>query len=388
LHTLDMSTAPPASAADIRAALRTAGADALIYLVPSSQYQPGAAVVVPVESEPATLILPGLTTDSGSAFRAGTAKARDAGPVPGEDAGAGARSEGPEDLCRWAWRSGMEPVLRHLGLDRPARLVLVPTGALSTVPWHAAFATSGGERRYAVEDAVISYAISARAFAESASRPRRDIKSVLIVGDPTAELPFAGLEARAVNHAFYPGGTWLGDTDGTPGKVLDWVAAAAPGPSLLHLACHGFADPAHPADACLRLAGGDLTARALLEASRTARLEIEQVFLAACTTGAEGADHDEMFSLSTAFLAAGARTVFGSLWAVPDEATSLLMFMVHHFLVVDRRPPVDALREAQLWMLDPKREAPAEMPRELARHASDPEAADPRSWAAFTHRGR
>ncbi|MFF5289933.1 CHAT domain-containing protein [Paractinoplanes globisporus] len=383
LRALDLSTPVPASTADIRDGLAAAGADALVYLVPSSWEQPGAAVIVPVGGEPSLLVLPGLIIGPGSRLATTGGRLRDAGPAeePGGQAGAG-----PDELCGWAWSAAMEPVLRRSGLrrsDGPLRLVLVPTGPLSSVPWHAAFRTEGDRRRYAVEEAVISYAVSGRAFVESAREPARTVKSVLIVGDPTGDLPFAGLEARAIGAAFYPEAAFAR----APREVLDWVVAAAPGPSLLHLACHGRADPAHPAEACLRLAGGELTARRLLDASRTASLEIEQVFLAACTTGLTGIDHDEAFSLTTAFLAAGARTAFGSLWPVPDEETSVLMYLVHHHLA-EGCTPVDALHRAQLWMLDPERKPPAGMPAELVRHCDGPRPAEPRCWAAFTHQGR
>ncbi|MFI5889760.1 CHAT domain-containing protein [Actinoplanes sp. NPDC051513] len=416
LHALDLSAPEPIAAADIRVALAAAPADALVYLVPSGAEQPGAAVVVPAIGDMSALVLPGLITAPGSAFDRSAAVVRDAGPAvdspavdspavdspavdsPAVDSPAERPASTPDDLCRWAWSAAMGPLLRHTatwGLGRPVRLILVPTGPLSAVPWHAAFRAEGSRRRYAIEDAVISYAISGRSFAESARRPARDVKSVLIVGDPAGDLPFAGVEASAIGRVFYPDGTFLGvgaAEPGTPRQVLDWISDAAPGPSLLHLACHGHTDPAHPADACLRLAGGVLTARRLLEASRTAELQIERVFLAACATGVAGADHDEAFSLATAFLAAGAHTVFGSLWPVPDEETSLLMFLVHHFLNEhglneQRCAPADALRHAQLWMLDPDREPPAGMPPELARHCRNPRAAEPRSWAAFTHRG-
>jgi len=378
LGVLDLRTPARVSTTDIRAGLAATGADALVYLVPSSEEQPGAAVIVPAVGAPSMLTLPGLITGPGSRLARTAAGVRDAGPVdePGGDEPGG----GPDELCAWAWTAAMGPLLRRGGLRR---LVLVPTGPLSSVPWHAAFHTAGDRRRYAVEEAVISYAVSGRAFVESAREPARTVKSVLIVGDPTGDLPFAGLEARAIGAAFYPDAAHLG----TPQDVLDWVDAAAPGPSLLHLACHGRADPDRPADACLRLAGADLTARQLLAASRTAELEIEQVFLAACTTGRTGIDHDEAFSLTTAFLAAGAHTAFGSLWPVPDEETSMLMYVVHHHLAAGCGP-ADALHRAQLWMLDPDRRPPAGMPDELARHTAGPRPAEPRCWAAFTHQGR
>jgi CHAT domain-containing protein len=72
-----------------------------------------------------------------------------------------------------------------------------------------------------------------------------------------------------------------------------------------------------------------------LDASRLAALEIDTVYLAACTTHVGGRDYDEVLSLAIALLAAGARTVFGSLWRVPDEATSLLMYLVHHHVTID-----------------------------------------------------
>ncbi|WP_328475407.1 CHAT domain-containing protein [Actinoplanes sp. NBC_00393] len=392
LRALDLHAPQPASTADIRAALATTGHDALVYLMPATAESPGAVVIVPADGEAATLILPGLIVGPRSMLARHTAvrAARDAGEVTGEQPPA---AEDPDGLFSWAWSAAMAALLRHTGTgtpERPIRLVLVPTGALSAVPWHAAYRQQDGRRRYVVEDAVVSYAISARAFIDSAREPARAVKSVLIVGDPTGDLPYAGVEARAIGRAFYPDGLFLGRSagSGTPKQVLDWIAEAAPGPSLLHLACHGHADPDHPTAARLRLAGGDLTAQELIEASRTAELEIEQVFLAGCSTGAAGRQHDEAFSLATAFLAAGARTAFGTLWKVPDAETSVLMFLVHHHLNTGGCTPAEALRRAQLWMLDTRREPPGAMPAELRGHVIGPALAAPASWAAFTHQGR
>ncbi len=393
LHRLELSAPEPASTAEIRTALAAAGRDALVYLLPMRMDQPGTAVIVPAHGPVSTLVLPGLRTDRRSAFAQHAGTLHGAGRDAAVTGGAREPGRGPDALCGWAWTTAMGALLRHVegwGLGRPARLVLVPTEALSAVPWHAAFRSQDGVRRYVVESAIISYAVSGRAVAQSAREPIREVRAALVLGDPTGDLPFAGVEARAIGRAFYPDGAYLGraDDSGTPRQVLEWVAAAAPGPSLLHLACHGRAFPARPADACLLLRGGELTARRLLEASRTAELEIERVFLAACATGVVGQDHDEAFSLATAFLSAGARTVFGSLWRVPDEETSVLMFVVHHELNVNRCQPAEALHRAQLWMLDPDRVAPPEMPPELRRHCDSPRLADPVAWAGFTHQGR
>jgi CHAT domain-containing protein len=112
--------------------------------------------------------------------------------------------------------------------------------------------------------------------------------------------------------------------------------------------------------------------------------------------------HDEVLALSTALLAAGCASVVGSRWEVRELRTAIMMFMFHHFLAESVRaegePRVaEALREAQLWMLDEDRQAPPDMPDLLAaevRRAARPEfrrelaLADVASWAAFTVQGR
>src|SRR5581483_10200524 len=120
---------------------------------------------------------------------------------------------------------------------------------------------------------------------------------------------------------------------------------------------------------------------------RLAGLSLDQVYLAACTTHGIGTDYDESYSLATAFLAAGAHTVFGSLWLVPDEDTSLLMYLVHHYLDAGATP-VDALHRAQRWMTDLYRRPPERMPVELLRAAWGRSPAQPGAWAGFIHLGR
>jgi CHAT domain-containing protein len=101
-----------------------------------------------------------------------------------------------------------------------------------------------------------------------------------------------------------------------------------------------------------------------------------------------GRGHNEAFSLSTAFLVAGADSVVGSLWPVPDEATSVLMFLTHHFLRTHGEPPAKALRRAQLWMLNPDRELPDDLPPALAARSRRIDPHDLTAWAGFTHLGR
>lgn len=249
------------------------------------------------------------------------------------------------------------------------------------MPWHAA--RTGG-RRYACQDADISYLPSARLLCEVAARPAAGTRQALVVGNPTRDLHHAGEEAEAVHRAFHPQGELLGPGTATPAAVTDWLRRQRGG--LLHLACHGEVRQGQRHSAYLALSGGQLAAEELTEGtSRYGGLDL--VVLAACRTNVSGHGYDEAYSLSTAFLVAGARSVIGSLWPVPDEATSLLMYMTHHFMSRDGLAPGPALRGAQLWMLDDRRTAPPGMPSPLQARVGRIRADDLAAWAGFTHLG-
>jgi CHAT domain-containing protein len=211
----------------------------------------------------------------------------------------------------------------------------------------------------------------------------------LVVGDPTCDLPDAREEASAVRRAFYPDAQLLGDAataaPATPAAVLGWLRRTEGSRSVLHLACHGAVKEGVDGSYLVLVAGERLTARDILETRNKGA--IGTVVLAACTTSVPSGAYDEAFSLSTAFLAAGARTVLGSLWPVPSNATSLLMFMVHHYLRAEGMRPADALNRAQRWMLDPGRVVPSTMPQALAGRVPALDAGDVTAWAGFTHQG-
>lgn len=411
----------PPSPDEIATALRTLRKDALVYLVPATDDTPGTAVVVTATGAVHPIPLPLLAADAApmreyARTTAATAADRDAGagafaaaadrdlgPVVGVGRPAGASlRDGLDRLCGWAWYAGARPLLDMFATasGRAPRLVFVPMDTLSLVPWHAAWgAGPDGGRRYALQEAEISYAASARLLCDVAARPAvTHSGAALVVGNPTGDLSYAGEEADAVQRAFYPRGRFLGrrasgraDGPGTPQEVLAWltdVTAVEEG-AVLHLACH--ASIAHDArrTAHLSLNGGELAAEELTEAVGGAgRARLGLVLLAACRSHVSGRGYNEAYSLATAFLVAGARSVVGSLWPVPDDATSVLMFLTHHFLRTEGEPPARALRRAQLWMLDPDREPPAELPDALAARVRHIDPDDLSAWAGFTHLGQ
>ncbi|WP_461087739.1 CHAT domain-containing protein [Streptomyces deserti] len=279
----------------------------------------------------------------------------------------------------------MEPLLKHLprGYGRVPSVVLVPMAELGAVPWHAA-RLPGRRGGRVCEQAGISYLPSARLLCEVAARPAAGTRQALVVGNPTRDLHHAGEEAEAVHRVFHPHGDLLGPGTATPAAVTDWLRRQRGG--LLHLACHGVVRQGERHSAYLALSGGQLAAEELTEGATRYR-SLELVVLAACRTNVSGHGYDEAYSLSTAFLVAGARSVIGSLWPVPDEATSLLMYMTHHFMSRDGLPPGTALRSAQLWMLNDRREPPPGMPAHLRARVRDIRGDDLTAWAGFTHLG-
>ncbi|WP_326810999.1 CHAT domain-containing protein [Streptomyces scopuliridis] len=402
----DLLLEPP-SPARIGEALTAVRADYLVYLVPGYETRPGAAVVVTATGRVGSLPLPLLREDAAPlrAYDPTPLAARDMGPVPdgGGPYGGDAHTTAArtprkqlDRLCGWAWYAAMKPLLEGLGVgevpgEPPPTFVLVPMGALGVVPWHAAWESlAAGGRRYAVEAAGISYAASARLFCEVAGRPAVPHRgAALVVGNPTGDLRYAGEEADAVRHAFYPAGRFLGRGLATPDEVTAWLRDPANTGGVLHLACHGTVAANRRHSAYLSLYGGELAAEELTEAAAGAgRGELELVVLAACRSHVSGRGHNEAYSLATAFLVAGARSVVGSLWPVPDDATSLLMFMTHHYLRAEDLSPGAALRRAQLWMLDPARVLPSAMPDALALRAGALTPDDLTAWAGFTHLGR
>jgi CHAT domain len=392
----------PPSAHHIRAALAAHGSDALVYLVPAGDAdgadgpQPGLAVVVPAR-EPVELVeLPDLDAVEAAALvdRAVPGAGRDLVPNverPGDPL---------VDVLDWAWHAAGRRLadvadrLRDPG-GAPARLVLVPFGALARVPWHAAGPRGG--RSGLLDHAVVSTTPSARLLCDAVARPPRPRGGRLVVGNPTGDLRAAGAEARAIIDAFYPDATYLGSADsphpaaarwvgsGLAGQVTARLAADAEPLALLHLACHGHADQTAPGRSHLVLADRALDVDELLALRPAALLDVGTVCLAACSTNVSGVEYDEAFSLAAAFLAAGARTVFASMWRVPDDHTSRLMFMVHHHLATDGCSPADALHRARLWARNPHRVAPDSMPADLAAGTAGME--DPVAWAGFQHLG-
>ncbi|MEU6666054.1 CHAT domain-containing protein [Streptomyces sp. NPDC046727] len=397
-------------AATLTAALAASGADALVYLVPGEGFRPhipGCALILrPGGAQPAVLALPLLLSPGSHQLERYLAAAADRSRKAADPDASRVSREAAEtewqaalsELCDWAWPAAVGPVLDSLEpLGRPPRVVLVPCGPLGAVPWHAArkHIPLGGYR-YACQDAVFSYAPSGAQFLRAAARDRLPATGHrVLVTDPQLSLVWAEIETEALRSACYPDARRYGEfvaAEGVPDAPgsRDDLLAVLPGggrqAAVVHVACHGVAGPS-PTRSALSLADGELTVARILDHAAAPGPGGPLVVLSACETDLSTGDHDEALTLSTALVARGAADVVGSRWAVNDSATALMMAVFHHFLAGEDLAPADALRAAQLWMLDPDRQPPPGLGDPLHREAARTDLHEIHLWAAFTHQG-
>jgi CHAT domain-containing protein/tetratricopeptide (TPR) repeat protein len=228
-------------------------------------------------------------------------------------------------------------------------LLIVPNRALTLLPLHACWWDEDGRRRYLMDEFVIRYAPSLTLFQILWARERGRRELLLAVANPTGDLPFAEYECEQIEACWGRARAQvLWREQGTRHAVLENAASA----HLLHFACHGVYDLMNPLESHLKLTNGEtLTLGAMLELLNLPHAQL--VVLSACETAfvnpAELAD--EHFGLALGPLYAGAPTAWGTLWAVADVATGLLMGKAYELLRAGKSKAA-ALREAQLWLRD------------------------------------
>ena len=391
--------------------------DAVVYLVPPAEPDltatapgdppPGHAVLVrPVLGQIDVVPLPGLACPGGGTPLDAYLAALDSA-VSGHDAQAGnadgfragqagqAWADALDELGRWTYATIMGPLLQHIrgwSLDHLPQLALIPVGDLAAIPYAAAWTGDGppGERRYAIDDVVLSYAASARLLAETARRRRQPLSErVVLVSEPGGELPMTRRITRQLFRRQYPGAEVYGlksDRNGpaTGGALLGALPERdRPGASLLQLSLHGRAVPSPG----LLASDGWLPLARILDQARDRAPDAPGglVVTNACLTDSTRTHYDESITLATAFLAAGATAVIGTRWPVDDDTAAALSLRLHYHLQVGCRP-AEALRHAQLDLLRPTPGMRATLGPHLGA-LSDTRLSHPVTWAGHVHHG-
>jgi CHAT domain-containing protein/tetratricopeptide (TPR) repeat protein len=291
------------------------------------------------------------------------------------------------ELLRRLWL----PVARHLD---GARVVLIaPDGPLAGLP----FGALPGKRRgsYLLEEITLGHVSSGRDLLHQDSGVA-GAASLLAVGGldygkapGTAPAPAWGalpgtrteVEAvAAVYRQAFPRGPeprLLGGREADAGRLLRQLPPGGRRWRYLHLATHGWSEPAPVGSGSgfgqdralltyhrnpllssgLVLSGANADpAAGTLRAEEVAGLDLrgcELVVLSACETALGRVEPGEgVLGLRRAFRAAGAQSTIASLWPVHDAAASVLMAEFYARLWgKEKTTPLEALRQAQLFVL-------------------------------------
>jgi CHAT domain-containing protein len=172
-------------------------------------------------------------------------------------------------------------------------------------------------------------------------------------------LIFSRLEAEEIYATVAPGdATKALDFDASKGTVASKKLGEY---KIVHLATHGLVNSEHPALSGLVFSLIDRQGRSrdgFLRLSDIYNLELnaDLVVLSACQTAlGKQINGEGLIGMTRGFMYAGSPRVIASLWKVEDRATAELMKKFYEALLKNGKRPAEALRSAQMWMLNQTR---------------------------------
>jgi len=204
-------------------------------------------------------------------------------------------------------------LLRPLNLP-DARLVIIPTGVLATVPWTNLPSLCG--RPVVVAPSATAWMNATSAAGESGS------PSVVALAGP--DLARADDEVKAIGE-LWPGSASLTSNDARRSDLSTAMSQA----TVVHVAAHGEHQAENPLFSSIRLADGPLFAYELDQTARAA----EHVILSACELGqATIRPGDEALGLTSVLLHLGSRSVISGVARVHDDVAAEVMTQYHRLL--------------------------------------------------------
>jgi CHAT domain-containing protein len=206
--------------------------------------------------------------------------------------------------------------------------------------------------RFLIEDRSIGLLPTAGLLALPAAE-RSPALERLVVADPrplpagVPALAWSRAEAQAVAGELGPSVRLLTGEAASESAVK----ALLPLARRVHFATHGVLDDERPGDSRLALAPlGDEDGWLRAHEVEEGVLAAERVVLSACETMGTAGRGEGLLGLARAFLAAGARSVVATSWAVDDETTSALV-QRYEAALAGGAEPLAALRAAQVGLL-------------------------------------
>lgn len=280
----------------------------------------------------------------------------------------------------------LQPVSRMLTGKKS--LVIIADGSLHRLPFEALFSpgspvVKGDFRKlpYLIKRFAISYAPSASVLAELQNEPRETApKGFIAFGDPVYEQAVEGTIVATLRSArgsarlnLQPLPYSREEVDGIArlfraderevflGEAANEENVKAPqrlsNYRFIHFSTHGYVNEARPRLSGLLLSqpGNPQSEDGLLSSYEifNLKLKADLVVLSACETGlGKEIKGEGLMSLMRAFMYAGTPSVVVSLWNVNDESAADLMVRFYRHLQKDGVSKSEALRQAQLEMIN------------------------------------
>ncbi|MBD2431035.1 CHAT domain-containing protein [Fischerella sp. FACHB-380] len=280
---------------------------------------------------------------------------------------------------RQTWETLITSILGELGerlqlsnlisqhLQGIAELILVPHLLLHQIP----FAALPVEENYLGDKFLIRYIPSCQILEFCQQRGKLETLHTNslqygTVEDATNDLPFASFEGEQIaNLHLIPDQRRLkGKTQAT----LHNYQQLAQKVQVLHSCHHAQSRLDNPLESQLKLGDGSITLGQLMSPSW--RLpNLFDVFLSCCETNLGNPSlTDDILTLSTGFLCAGARSVVSTLWSVNDLATALFSIFYYQQRKEGKSRP-EALQQAQIKLRESKKEYLIEKFTEISKQA-------------------
>ncbi|PSN16136.1 hypothetical protein C7293_04165 [filamentous cyanobacterium CCT1] len=226
----------------------------------------------------------------------------------------------PADSLKQLYQVLISPIQDLLPASPDDQVVVLPQGSLFLAPFAALQAP---DRSYLVEHHTLRMAPSIQVLqlTQQQQRPQA-VKSALVVGNPTDDLPAAEKEAKTIARLF--------NTNPLLGKQATKAAVVKqmPQADLIHFATHAVPNQlddsygglivfADPAKGFSNLTTPEISAM---------QLRAELVVLSGCSTGVSDIiNSDGAVGLARSMMTAGVPSVLMSLWPVADASTADLM---------------------------------------------------------------
>jgi CHAT domain-containing protein len=249
----------------------------------------------------------------------------------------------PERLQQLAEKLELDRlVIEHLQDVR--ELILIPHLYLHLIPFAAL--PLNRNQQYLGDRFLLRYAPGCQVLKFCTDRSPLSSQQYGTIENATEDLPFAEIEGETIAQLFSIKDTdrLLGSEQVTVDKYKDLLGRV----NSVASCHHAQSRLDNPLESALILANGRRITLGDLLSPAWRFADLSDVFLSCCETGmtVPKSSTDELLTLGTGFLCAGARSVISSLWSVKDLSTAFLSQFYHQYRAQEQSRIV-ALQKAQ-----------------------------------------